>query len=410
MLISSVLAPICLSITPLSAKGEYTLFSDTKWNGEIRPRYEFVDVQDSGKMNGSAFTVRATIGLNTTLFGIEGLSMKVDGTTVQTLGATRYDDLSPIRNTAYEVVADPEQTRFTQAYLQYKYGATTFKAGRQILNLDNQRFIGSVDWRQMMQSFDAVSISNTSIPGLTLIGAYIYSYATAFDEPMWNSKSMILNGSYKVNDMFKVTAYDYMISSEKAAYGSDTIGLALTGDVPASIAKINYRAEYAKQGDASFKQVGTVKKQNDADYYNLEALADISGILVGGGYEVLSGTNGTDGKTAFSTPLATLHKFNGWADKFLTTPTGGLCDTSATLGYSATGLGKAMIVYHDFKTDITINGNTDLGSEWDVMYTNDVPLIKGLSALIKAGFYNGGSVTGYTKDTDKIWLQFDYHF
>lgn len=389
---------------------DFTLFSDAKFNGEVKARYENVDLEDSGKMEANAYTVRATLGLSAKLFNVDGLSMKVDGTTVQTIGGMRYNDLSPTNDTRYEVVADPEQTRFTQAYLQYKYGATTAKAGRQIVNLDNQRFIGSVDWRQMMQSLDAVSVTNTSVAGLTLTGAYVYGYATVFDEPTWDSKSVILNGSYKVNDMLKVTAYDYMISSEKGSYGSDTMGLALTGDVPAAGVKINYRAEYAKQDDASFKTVGTTKKEADAYYYNLEALANVSGILVGAGYEMLSGSTATDGKTAFSTPLATLHKFNGWADKFLTTPTGGLIDTSVTLGYTAAGLGKAMVVYHDFKTDKSIAGKSDLGTELDMLYTNAIPGLKGLNGLVKAAFYDGGNVAGNTKDLNKVWVEFDYKF
>ncbi|MCX6061316.1 MAG: alginate export family protein [Campylobacterales bacterium] len=396
----------------LSADEGFTLFSNTKFNGEVRARYENVDVEDSGKKEANAYTVRATLGLETNLLGVNGLSMKVDGTTVQTIGATKYDNdpRTTVGDSRYEAVADPEQTRFTQAYLQYKLGNTALKAGRQIINLDNERFIGSVDWRQMMQSFDAVTLTNTSVTGLNLTGAYVYSYATAFNEPTWDSKSVILNGSYKISDMVKVTAYDYMISSEKTAYGSDTVGLALTGEVPLSIAKINYRAEYAKQGDATFKTVGSANVQNDAQYYNLDALSNISGILAGVGYEVLSGTTGSDGKTAFSTPLATLHKFNGWADKFLATPTGGLCDASATLGYTTPTLGKAMVVYHNYTTDVAMSGKSDLGREWDMLYTNTIPGVKGLNGLIKAAYYQGGDVAGNIKDVSKVWLQATYKF
>lgn len=395
----------------LSASDDFSLFSNTKFNGEIKARYENVDDQSNAVQQANAYTVRAMLGLETKLFGIDELSMKVDGTTVQSIGGEHYD--SGYNGMNYDKVVDPEQTRFTQGYLQYKFGKTVAKVGRQIVNLDNQRFIGSVDWRQMPQSLDAVSISDTSIPGLNLYGAYVYSYATVAKEPTWDSKSVILNGSYKVNDMLKITAYDYMISSEKAAYGSDTVGLALTGDIPAAGAKINYRAEYASQGDASFKTVGATKKEADAYYYNLDALANISGVLIGAGYEVLSGSTGTDGKTAFSTPLATLHKFNGWADKFLaSTPLGGLCDVSATLGYTAPGLGKAMVVYHDYETDKAMSGNSDLGTEWDMLYTNAVPGVKGLNGLVKAAFYNGGDVgtTTYVKDKDVFWIELDYKF
>ncbi len=222
LLFSTVTA---LSLTSaLCADMDFTLFGDTKFNGELRPRYENVDVDNSGKDQANAYTIRATLGLESTLLGIDALSMKVDGTTVQTIGAEHYNDLSSDARTAYEVVADPEQSRFTQAYLQYRYGATTLKAGRQIINLDNQRFIGSVDWRQMPQSFDAVTIHNTSVPGLDLTGAYVYSYATVFDEPTWKSTSLLLNGSYTVNEQLKVTLYDYMESAMLSGGASGSAG------------------------------------------------------------------------------------------------------------------------------------------------------------------------------------------
>jgi hypothetical protein len=45
-------------------------------------------------------------------------------------------------------------------------------------------------------------------------------------------------------------------------------------------------------------------------------------------YEVL----GSDGRNyAFATPFATLHKFNGWSDQSLGTPSQGLVDVIFTL-------------------------------------------------------------------------------
>ncbi|MFT5806450.1 MAG: hypothetical protein ACI9LG_000713 [Moritella dasanensis] len=48
------------------------------------------------------------------------------------------------------------------------------------------------------------------------------------------------------------------------------------------------------------------------------------------------------GDYGFATPLATLHKFNGWSDQFLNTPTQGLADlylsvSSKVAGGSAAG-------------------------------------------------------------------------
>lgn len=406
----------------LSAGDDFTLFSNTKYNGEVKARYEGVDIENNGKMNANSYTARFTLGLETTLLGIDGLSMKVDGTTVQTIGGTKYDNdpLPASGDARYQVVADPEQTRFTQGYLQYKYGATIAKLGRQLVNLDSQRFIGSVDWRQMPQSLDAVSFTNSSITGLNLYGAYMYSYDAIFNRPTQDSKSVILNANYKVNDMLKITAYDYMLSLENFSssgnFAADTYGVSLTGDVPAGSAKISYHGEYAKQGNSTFDTTTTkIEGKNNAYYYNIEATASMMGVSLGAGQEFLSGTSGNDGKTKFQTPLATLHKFNGTADMFLATPTGGLVDTYYTLGYNGGMLGSALATYHIFETDVAMGGKTDLGSELDVQYANAIPGVKGLKGLLKAAFYDGGTVntgatSNYTRDKSVVWVELDYKF
>jgi hypothetical protein len=392
-------------VSALNANDSVSLFNNIKANGEVRFRYENVDVQDQIIKDANAMTVRATIGIAADVAGVDGLSMKADATTVQAIGGQSYNSTSN-GQTGYQTVVDPVQTRFTQGYLQYKNSATTVKGGRQLINLDNQRFIGAVDWRQMPQSFDSAVIVNNSIENLTLIGGYVWGINGIKDLPTTNTNSVVLHAAYKVNPIITVTGYDYMLSSLH-----DTAGLALTGDIPLANAKIGYRAEYASQGDASLNTSRGVKNaQADAHYYNLDALANINGVLVGGGYEVLSGSTGSDGKTAFQTPLATLHAFNGWADKFLVTPIGGLCDTSATLGYTNPTLGKAMVVYHNFKTDHAMATKSDLGHEWDMLYTNAIPGVKGLSGLIKAGYYKAGDVATFTKDVSKVWLQLDYKF
>ena len=54
------------------------------------------------------------------------------------------------------MVADPKGTELNQGYVQYKgIDNVGLKLGRQRINLDNQRFIGGVGWRQQEQTFDA---------------------------------------------------------------------------------------------------------------------------------------------------------------------------------------------------------------------------------------------------------------
>src|SRR3546814_1461069 len=59
-----------------------------------------------------------------------------------------------------------------------------------------------------------------------------------------------------------------------------------------------------------------------------DATLDWQTFSLNGNYEVL----GSDaGVFAFQTPLATLHKFQGWADLFLTTHSAGVRDLNFTL-------------------------------------------------------------------------------
>ena len=412
LMLSLVAAPLLLGSFAVSASADdgLNVLNNVKVNGEIRARYENADVQNDGKQVANAFTTRTTVGVGADLLGINGLSAYLEGTSVNNFGGNDYNS-GLHGNTQYDIIADPQQARITQAYLDYKFNKTLIRGGRQTVNLDNQRFIGSVDWRQMPQTFDAVAVVDNTIENLSLLGAFVYGInGVGEQQSSTNTASVLLHGAYKVNDMLNVTAYDYMLASI-----SDTYGLALTGKIDAGMAKLDYRAEYAKQKDPSLEyQVKNVKA--DAQYYNLDLGANISGVLAGLNYEVLGANadykdNGVTGQKAFATPLATLHAFNGWADVFLGgTPAGGLRDANARLGYVDKSLGKVLGVYHKFTADEKMGGKDDLGTEFDVSYGNKIPGVNNLTGLVKYAAYNKGTVAGYTKDKQVAWLMLDYKF
>ena len=112
------------------------------------------------------------------------------------------------------------------------------------------------------------------------------------------------------------------------------------------------------------------------------------------GYEVLGG----DGTYAFQTPFATLHAFNGWADKFLTTPPAGLRDGYLEYGakLGAAQAWQAVVAWHDFRADA---GDADYGTEWDAMlrWTQGPHL----ELEAKAGDYRSD---GFARDTTKVWF------
>jgi hypothetical protein len=384
-----------------AAEGEsgLGLIDNVKVKGQIRPRYEMVDTNNATS-NANALTNRLVLGVSADLAGTDLLSGYVEMTDVHNAN----DNYNSTANgaTGHNVVADPEQTRVTQAYVDLKLNKTTLRAGRQMVNLDNQRFVGAVGWRQMPQTFNAYALMDKSIEGLALMGAYVTQQNKIFAEgsaagDSADTETVLLNANYKISDALNVSAYGYLIGSTH-----DTYGIALTGKVPAGDMKVAYRAEYAMQTDASMETGSNGKPDADADYMNLEASINMNGVLAGAGYEVLSGAEGTD--TTFSTPLATLHKFNGWADKFLATPTDGLVDMHAMVGYKSKSLGLFKAIYHDFSSDV---GSTDYGTELDLLYKRAIPGVKNLSGLVKYADYDADT---YSVDTQKFWVMLDYKF
>lgn len=410
LMLSAAVAPLMLGSLSVSAAAEegFAIFDGVSFKGEIRPRFEYADIADNDKDAGNAFTTRTTLGVAADkTFGADWLGTYVEVTSVNNFG---YDNYNSTANgkTDYDVVVDPNQARATQAYFDFKLPANTkIRTGRQMINLDNQRFVGAVGWRQMFQTFDAAAVISSPVKGLSLVGAYLYGINTVKVQP--NNKatetgSAILNAGYKVSDAVKVAGYAYLLAST-----SDTYGAYVTGKVPVGGIKIGYRAEYAMQSDPTLEyRVEDVKA--DASYMNFDVSAAMSGAFAGVNYEVLGKANG-EATNGFWTPLATLHKFNGWADVFLLSKnSAGLVDLNGRIGYKAKGVGKLMAVYHSFAAE---EGPDDLGSEIDVLYANAVPGVKGLSFLAKAAFYSAGDeAAGANVANDKTvgWLQLDYKF
>lgn len=394
-----------------------TFIDDVKVNLMFRPRYEYVDDHSSNK-DANALTLRTSIGVQIgKIFQINGLKAYIEATDVGAL----VDDYSP-QKTGYATVADPDIARITEAYLSYTYNKTTFLAGRMRVNLDDERFIGSVDWRQMPQTFGVIGIKDNTIKNLDILIAGIYERKGVTDalNMDWKLDKMpiVLHGSYKFMPELKITAYGYLLTDVSNTYGLNVRGdIGLTKDV-----KFSYLGEYALQKDPYAKDNVTKKPKVDANFYRLEAKLSGYGFFGLAGYERFQGADKGEDK-GFTTPLATLHKWEGWADNFLgyiaNTDTFGLKDLYFTVGYTHKDYGTALITYHKFDADKSTGyeGNTlktisskNFGSEVDLSYS--VNLTKRLNFLAKGALYDGKKIAGSPSGNDltKYWVQLSYKY
>jgi hypothetical protein len=410
---------IIMGIGSTLAQAEGTVnMQELYFKGEVRARYERVDTSKNTKKDikyADAFTNRLMLGAGSDkLFDTPWLGAYLEMTGVHALDYN-YDSTNNGK-ILYDKVVDPRQSRLTQSYLDIKpTNNLTLRIGRQMLNLDNQRFIGAVGWRQMPQTFNAYALSYKGGKKLNLTLAYVTQINRIFADPKKMkiiTKSVVLHSSYKASNAFTLTNYAYLLSSMHNTYG-----IALTGKPRIfNDFTINYRGEYASQTSPSLKNENDEKDYKvKASYYNFNFDINLFGFLAGAGYEVISGKGSTKGNTTFQTPLATLHAHNGWADQFLNNGgTRGLKDLSFMMGFKTQNYGLLKVIYHDFQAQaVARNKSIEYGKEVDAVYKKKVSRVKGLTVMLKYADYkfgktNKGNIAN--KNVRKIWAMVDYKF
>jgi Alginate export len=394
---------LALSASFAANAQEADSLADAITNGDayIDARYRLESVsQDNLTENGLANTLRTKLGYKTGVW--KGISGVLEFEHSAEIADGDYNNTINGKGT-YPVIADPNHTEVNQAYLAYTgISKTTVAVGRQALNLGTQRFVGTVGWRQNDQTFDAGAIINNSIEDLTFVYGYVWNVNRIFgnDHPMGDleTKTNVVDVTYKGIKGLTINAYGLMIDLDAIGakgLNTNTFGIRASGsqDLDGGT-NILYAAEYASQSDAADNPTDYSTK-----YYNLEAGVGFKGLTLKGGIETLGSDNGI---ASFSTPLATLHKFNGWADKFLGTPANGLRDLYASAAYGVKDTGSALdgttfaVIYHDFKSDV---GGVHHGSEWDASVATKVDRF---NVLFKFAKYNADM---WSVDTTKFWMQ-----
>ncbi|MGD8830973.1 MAG: alginate export family protein [Pseudomonadales bacterium] len=359
------LLPVLIWSGSIRAESDDTLdvlLDGGKVSLDFRYRYEFVD-QEGFTRNANASTLRTRLGFQSGVW--RGWDFDIEFNDVRQLLANNFNaggGTTPNR-TEYPVVPDPKGTRLNQGYLNYTgiedWG---FKVGRQRINVDNQRFVGSVGWRQTEQVFDAGEVSWDAGPAQVSL-TYVEWVRRVFgpDSPVGSARQ---DGTFFVHGNLDtavgpLAGYYYHIDDrDSPAFSTDSVGIRLTGSRKVNQDwKIRYEGEYAHQTDAGSNPV-----DYSADYLHLAAGILTGPFDLGIGWEMLGGNDNTLVNESFRTPLATLHKFNGWADQFLVTPAAGLSD--AYLAVAATpGNWIAQASLHRFDAE---DGGEKFGTEIDL--------------------------------------------
>ena len=378
----------------------------------LRYRYETVDQDPFGK-DADASTLLSRVTAKSGM--VRGFSGLVEVDNVSYLGGETFNNTANGK-TQYPVIADPDYTQVNQAWLGYIINRKArVTAGRQRINHSGERFLGSVAWRQNEQTFDSARAQLTPLPGLTVDYSYIWRINRVFDPDTslgdfpgntalgeYEGDNHALYANYDLGGGHSLAGFGYLLDiDELPNLSSRTWGLEYKGiaKLPADVTLgINLAA--ARQYDD-----GDSALNYSAPYYFGEinatktpvrmngAVAQPIPLVFGVGYEVL----GSDDGVSFQTPLATLHKFQGFADKFLVTPPNGIRDGYLKAGITLYGVAFTAF-YHDFESD---RGSDDYGDEIDLVA--NYPINANFSAMVKYASYQEGDLAS-ARDTDKLWL------
>jgi hypothetical protein len=407
-LLVAAVGSLLWTIPGVSAK----TFTESMQQGSVvkinfRTRYEDVteDIINAagetvGEKTADAWTTRSRLSYQSGVWNGFGFTMEMDNVSEMTNDVAYRTAANDPLNITSAVIADPIGTELNQGFISYTTFNNQIKYGRQRLILDNARFIGNVGWRQNEQTYDGVSLTNKAIRYTNFTYAYIKNVNRVFGEDNaalgdLNMNSHVLNASYTGFDAGKLIGYAYLLDVENpiAQFGltSDTFGARWQGAIGEMF---TYNLEYARQEDAG------VSEAYSADYMLAEGTYTVSRFSFGLGYELLGSDNGAYG---FATPLATLHAFNGWADKFLATPKDGLEDKYLNVGITFAGA-QALVSYHKFDADA---GSADYGDEIDFSISKKAGAVVWTA---KYAQYAMGDAATKVTDTDKFWVMADWNF
>ena len=392
---------------------------------EARARYEGVDQKRTVVLteDAEAMTVRTRLGWETGAWsGLKGLIELED---VRHLGPERFQvqvpgAVGPPLNggdkARYPVVNDPEGTELNRLQLSWRASdSVQATLGRQRIAFDDQRFIGTVAWRQDEQTMDALRVDG-AWGRLKATYVYVDQVNRVLGERRdWDSDSHLLNAAWGVAEPLKAQAFAYVLDfGNSPANSSLTAGLKLSGKARLEGYQLAYNATWARQSDYR-----RATDDYSLDYWGGDLAVTRGAWTAKAAYESLEG-NGVRG---FTTPLATTHAFNGWSDAFVQPLGGNKGFVDGLRDFNLTVAAKprwrwphlsnvdVLVRWHRFEAERT---GASLGHEWNAQI--QAAIGAKLSAALKyADFERDDSAVPVGQaappaSRTKVWFTLEYRY
>ena len=371
---------------------------------DARLRHEHVD-QDGLPRNADAVTARIRAGAQMSAGPWSALAEAQGNLAIV---GSYYDGLHGSAALRPQV-GDPQNVALYRAQLQYRTAPLTVTAGRQRIQLDDERFVGAATIRNNGQTFDAVRAEVVPVKGVKADVTYAWGVRTIWGVDGSGARQQAIGGDNVfatlgwISPIGTLTGFAYLVDQDEAPVqgfrlSSQSYGVRLAGARKLGKASVTWQASHARQSDYH-------RNPNDyrADYWLADVAVDLAGPKLGAGYEVLGADRGA-ALTSFQTPLSSIFKFQGWADKFITTPADGIRDLYASAGWGWKQVGglknvSLQAVYHRFESDRLVR---HYGNEIDLLAQAKIGRT---TASVRYADYDADR---FATNTRKLWLQLDW--
>jgi hypothetical protein len=223
----------------MAADSIESMFKEGKVSGQIRSFNISRDVTDT-RPSKDEYTRKAnaigghlkyeTGALNG--FSLGGAFYTTNGYALRS-NKTDYTRVDPTllgdNNDAYSILGE--------AYVQYKTGNTTFKAGRQKLNTP---LAGADDARMLPNLFEAYVLTNTDVKDTTLVAAHVTKFAQGTFGRAYNGGTLAITAGYSMTD--SRTRVGEFVNMGEYAIGDNTSGVTVGGIIYTGIEGVKLQA------------------------------------------------------------------------------------------------------------------------------------------------------------------------
>ena len=372
-------------------------------SGDLRLRLENLE-RDDFAQNAQALTLRFLGTFEVDIFEKTSFLAEMEGVTAL---IDDYNDGTG-DNPQLPVIPDPEGLELNRLQITTEaIPKTRLTVGRQRLALDDWRFIGAFPFRQNGQTIEAIRIETTALGrGILDVG-----YFKKVRRPLGgdNIAGVFTGDSFYANynlatPIGRVSAFHYAAELETGPAGpfrhinsSQTTGVRVLGRRDWDKFSLVWEGSYAQQSDYA---------DNPNDYAAHYGLAELTLRPGNFAFKFRGEILGSDNGQALQTPLASLHRFQGFSDQFLQTPDDGVRDYSVLAQYDFGAIGPFSNVtsfarHHWFEAD---TDGRDYGRELNLSLK---------AKLNKTGFaleYANYKAETFSIDTQALFLTTEISF